>query len=259
MTLTTPAVRKPPRRSRLDRPTLLRLSATEYERVAELLSSLTPDQWSAPTCCTGWNVRAMAGHLLGSAEMAASMRASARQRKEVKRRATADSQELVDALTAVQVEQVAHLSPGDVVQRYAELAPKAARGRRRTPWFVRRMAPSDLDYLVSPGQREAWTLGYLLDTILTRDSFLHRSDIATATGVPMRLTPDHEGLIVDDVVHEWAARHGEPVALHLTGPAGGSWDFGTGGQRMELDAIEFCRIVGGRGAAEGLLTVQVPF
>ena len=75
----------------------------------------------------------------------------------------------------------------------------------------------------------------------------------------MRLTADHDGVLVGDLVAEWAFRHQEPYTLHLTGPAGGSWSLGTGGPRLELDAVEFCRTLSGRVHGDGLLAVSVPF
>ncbi len=115
-----------------------------------------------------------------------------------------------------------------------------------------------------PGQQdvgdhqEAWTLGYLLDVILTRDPFMHRVDITRAVGAPMPAEPAHEGVIVNDIVTEWADRHGAPYELVLTGSAGGRWSRGRG-ERVELDAFEFCRVVSGRSPATGLLAQQVPF
>ena len=73
----------------------------------------------------------------------------------------------------------------------------------------------------------------------------------------MTLTPDHDGAIVADVVAEWAQRHGQPYRLTLTGPAGGDW--GTGGQAIEMDAVQFCRVLSGRGEGSGLLATEVPF
>jgi hypothetical protein len=109
----------------------------------------------------------------------------------------------------------------------------------------------------SPSER--WTLGFLIDVILTRDPWMHRTDIAAATGTELTLTPEHDGVLVADVVQEWANRHGQAVDLVLTGPVGGSWSFGTGGPQLRLDAVEFCRLLSGRGPAEGLLAVEVPF
>ena len=87
---------------------------------------------------------------------------------------------------------------------------------------------------------------------------MHRVDITRATGVPMRATAEHEGVLVDDVVREWADRHGSPYDLELTGPAGGRWQAGQG-EHSPMDAFEFCRAVSGRAPATGLLTAQVPF
>ena len=102
-------------------------------------------------------------------------------------------------------------------------------------------------------------LGYLVDTILTRDTWMHRIDIARATGRDLVLTPDHDGVIVADVVTEWAGRHCAGCTLSLTGPAGGHWTFGAGGPEIELDAVEFCRTLSRRAPATGLLDVEVPF
>ncbi len=118
---------------------------------------------------------------------------------------------------------------------------------------------------------ERWTLGYLVDVILTRDAWLHRVDLCRAVGAEMVLTPQHDGRIVADVAAEWARRHGSPFRLELLGAAGGRFvsgdgrDGGDGGEgdegcrRYELDAVEFCRILSGRATGDGLLATAVPF
>jgi hypothetical protein len=106
---------------------------------------------------------------------------------------------------------------------------------------------------------EPWTFGYLIDVILSRDPWMHRIDIARATGRDLVLTADHDGVLVADVAAEWAERHGQACTLTLTGPAGGSWVRGTGGPQLELDAVEFCRLLSGRGRGDGLLNIPVPF
>jgi hypothetical protein len=77
---------------------------------------------------------------------------------------------------------------------------------------------------------EPWTIGYLIDVILTRDPWMHRIDISRATGALPVLTPEHDGVLVDDVVRKWAQRHGQPFVLNLAGPAGGSWTIGKGAE-----------------------------
>ncbi len=102
-------------------------------------------------------------------------------------------------------------------------------------------------------------LGQLLDVVLTRDVWLHRIDIERATGRTTELDERLDGRIIDDVVAEWAGRHGRPFALRLTGPIGRHYERGTDGVRIEADAVEFCRILSGRAAGDGLLGVRVLF
>ena len=243
-----------PRTSTLDRSTLMRLAETEYQRFADTLRTLTPEDWPRPTDCPAWDIRAMAGHCLGMAQMTATMREAMRQQKAAGKRGGV----LIDALTAVQVEKNADLSTDELIHRFEEIGPKAVKGRRRTPGFMRgmRLKPDE----VINGVPEAWTMGYLLDTILTRDPWMHRMDIARATGTPPVLSADHDGVLIANVVEEWAERHGEGCELTLTGVAGGHWTFGAGGPRLEADAVDFCRTTSGRApASTGLLATEVPF
>ena len=247
-------VSRTPRRSTLDRPTALRLAADEYARFTAMLRRLPAAAWDRPTCNDGWDVTAMVRHTVGMTHLAASIREQLIQMRLANKRPGVQ----IDALTAVQVERNAHRSPEQLVTRMAQLGPKAAAGRRRAPGLVRnRTMPGAQP--VAPGQDELWTFGYLLETILTRDTWMHRTDLADATGEPLELSAEHDGVLVADVVADWASRHDAPYELTLTGPAGGTWSRGTGGERVERDAVEFCRILSGRGSGEGLLTVRVPF
>jgi uncharacterized protein (TIGR03083 family) len=243
--------------ARIDRGTAKRLMATEYSRVSEQLKQLSATEWSRPTCNTGWDVRALAAHMTGMVAMAASLREQLRQMGLANRRK--GDGEMVNALTALQVQMYDGWSTDRIVAEYDRLTPKAVKGRMRTPRFIcGRTMPGDQP--VEPGEvYERWTFGYLLDVILTRDPWMHRTDIAAATGAEMRLTAEHDGVIVDDVVREWAQRHGQPCTVTLTGDAGGSWSFGSEGPPYRLDAVEFCRIVSGRGQGDGLLATRVPF
>jgi len=252
MTMTEPekATKKNPRQPKLDRELAVRLAATEYERVADLLEGLSPAQWFAPTDCPPWDVRAMAGHMLGMVQMTASIPELVRQQATATRRAKRAGGETIDSLTALQVEKNAGLSAPALIRELRHLAPRAVRARRRAPGLIRRQSFRDQD--------EWWTVGYLFDVILTRDPFLHRVDISRATGIEMTATAEHEGAIVDDVVREWAGRHGSAYDLTLTGPAGGHWQQGEG-EPITMDALEFCRVLSGRAPASGLLTTRVPF
>lgn len=256
-TVTTESYLSKPLVSRWPRSFAMARAAEEYTRLTTALRELEPDDWSAPTCCGGWDVRAMAGHCLGMATMMTSVRETMRQQKVAAREAERDGVALIDALTALQVRENAHLTRAELVQRLAEVGPRAVRGRRRVRGPMRWMTMPDEGDGSTP---ETWRMGYLVDTILTRDPWMHRSDIAAATGRAMHLTPEHDGAIVADVVTEWAARHGRPYHLVLTGPAGGEWGrAGDGAEHIEMDAIEFCRSVSGRTSATGLAATWVPF
>jgi uncharacterized protein (TIGR03083 family) len=144
-------------------------------------------------------------------------------------------------------------SPARLLEELADVTPKAVRSRSRIPGFLRAVPiPFGSPLGTKP-------LGYLSDRIYTRDAWLHRIDICRATGRSPLLTGEHDGRIVADVVAEWAELHEQPYALVLTGPAGGRWLHGTGGETIEVDAVEFCRILSGRVPGEGLLTTRVNF
>src|SRR3954465_5001004 len=225
MTAATPMRADTPRKPALERNLAMRLAATEYERFTEQLRTLTPQDWKAKTVCPAWNVQAMVAHVIGMAEMSASVPETVRQMRAAKKAGGL----FIDALTDLQMRKHVHRTPAELVALSAKVGPKAARGRRRTPGFVRNRSMGQQPVESTGTVTEAWTMGFLTDVVLTRDTWMHRSDIALAVGRDMNLTADHDGEIVADIVAEWAQRHGQPCSLTLTGPAGGSWTFGTAG------------------------------
>jgi hypothetical protein len=96
-----PPTKQDPRRPLLERDIAIRLATTEYERVAVQFESLSPKQWTLPTDCPDWDVRAMAGHMLGMMQMIASVPEMIRQQLAAKRRAKRDGRVMIDALTAL--------------------------------------------------------------------------------------------------------------------------------------------------------------
>lgn len=251
-----------PRRPALERTTAMRLARDEYARVADAVVGLSPGQWTLPTDCPAWDVRAMVAHICGMAAMAATPWETARQSLKASKEVKRTGAEQIDALTGLQVSEREGRTPQELIAELQAIGPKAARGRRLTPSFIRsRRLPDEQG---QDGVVEWWTIGYLLDVILTRDPWMHRIDLSRATGTQLVLSQQHDGVIVDDVVREWAGRHGQPYRLQLTGPAGGTWGTDDGGEHLELDAIEFCHILSGRpsqdhAAGEELLATKVPF
>jgi uncharacterized protein (TIGR03083 family) len=240
---------------RLEHDEAMRLAAVEYDRFLDVVRGLTPQDWTKPTDCIEWDVRAMVGHNLGNFEGAASVREMIRQQAKGARRAKRDGLSSLDAMTAVQVDDRAGLTTTQLLERLERIVPKAVAGRRRAPALVRNGIKLDL----SEGVKRP--LGYLLDAVYTRDSWMHRVDLARATGHAMVLTPAHDGRIVANVVADWAANHGQPFHLVLTGSAGGTFvhDARGEGESYELDAVEFGRTLAGRAPGAGLLSTGVLF
>lgn len=231
------------------------LARTEYRRVADQLRSLAPADWSQPTDCALWDVRAMAGHSAGMLATFTGYRTLMGEMRAASKAAKRSHQPMIDELTAKQVADHAGLSASELIAKVDDVGPRAARWRATRPILFRRM-PMKQEV---EGGHETWRMAYLLDVILTRDPWMHRVDIARATGREIVLTPEHDGRIVADVVAEWARRHGKACTLTLTGPAGGEYVAGDHGENITIDAVEFCRTLAGRATGGGLLSQQVPF
>jgi uncharacterized protein (TIGR03083 family) len=231
----------------------MQLATNEFARTLELLHQLRPDDWQRRTVCDQWDVRAMVAHMLGMAEAQASFRQFLHDFRAANKRTGGA---MIDALTATQVRDRADLSPAQLVERFVAAVPRAVRARRRVPAPLRSAVRMRQD---PPFDAERWPYGYLVDTVFTRDPWIHRIDISRAIDRDMVLTPEHDGRLIADVVAEWARRHGKPFSLVLTGPAGGRWQAGQGGEHIEIDALDFCWTLAGRVAGTGLLGTPVPF
>jgi uncharacterized protein (TIGR03083 family) len=229
------------------------LAEDEFARFADTVRSLTPDEWAVPTDCTDWDVRKIALHVLGSAEAQASVRQFAHQlQRGLPLNKKIDSHHWVDGLNELQIRERDRLSNEELVGELGAIGPKAVRGRWRTPPPMR--------YFPLPfGPPIGWApLKYLLDVGFTRDVWAHRIDIHQAIGRPMRLTAEHDGRLVADIVLEWAALHRQPFELVLDGAAGGKFSQGVDGERVEMDALDFLRTLSGRLPGTGVLSHPLP-
>ena len=244
----------------------MRRAATEQARLLALLRALDPADWGRPTDCAGWDVRAVAVHLMGNVIAAASPVEQVRQLRDADRlRSSRPDLDRLDALNEAVQRRFAALPPEHVMARIGRSGPRSL--------TVRRLLLPPLRSVPVPFGPPLGTVAasYLLGTILTRDAWMHRIDLARATGARLVLDA-HDALIVRDIAQEWGRRHGAAVELELTGPAGGRFALGTGpGARLTLDAVQFCRITAGRvrdegegggdgeGGGGGLLATRVSF
>jgi len=229
------------------------IAEEEFRRFADLTASLSDDEWTRPTDCTGWDVRKVVLHVLGSADAQASFPQFVHQlRRGVPLNKEIDSHHWVDGMNELQIREREGLTNDEIVAQLRAVGPKAVRGRWRTPPPAR--------YLPIPfGPPIGWTsLKYLLDVGFPRDVWCHRIDLHAAIGRPMHLTADHDGRLVADIVAEWADIYDEPFELVLEGPAGGKFSKGVDGERVEIDALDFIRTLSGRLAGTGVLSNPLP-
>jgi uncharacterized protein (TIGR03083 family) len=229
------------------------LAEEEFTRFAELMALLSDDEMARPTDCPGWDVRTMALHVLGSADAQASVPQFVHQlRRGVPLNKEIDSHHWVDGMNELQIRERSNLSNDELVAQLAAVGTKAVKGRWRTPPPMR--------YVPIPfGPPIGWApLKYLLDVGFTRDVWAHRIDICAATAREMHATAEHDGRLVADIVAEWSALHGEPFELVLEGPAGGKYSQGVDGERVEINALEFIRVLSGRVPGTGVLRHPLP-
>lgn len=247
-TIRTPDIR------RIGRDEAFALAATEYERYVDVLRGLDDAAWATQTECPDWHVLDMARHVLGACHACASPRRLVHQLRQGRKWAAAHGRPEIDGINAVQVEERQHLRPAEVVAELERRTRAAVRGRRMVPGPVRRIDVGD-------GSGGSLLLGELMEVIYTRDTWMHRVDTLRAIGRldELALTPEHDGRLVEDVVAEWAALHGQPFTLTLSGPAGGRFVQGRDGPELDLDAVEFMRTLSGRERGEDLLGRTVLF
>lgn len=228
-------------------PEAAELARAAYDALIELLQDLNPDDWGRQTVCEAWDVADMTRHVLGAVQATASYREGARQMIHGLRHRDEHDGSYLDALNHKQIVDRQGLDPDELVSELRRDAPRAVRGRMRVPGILSDVPiPVPGRGSIPEGAPQRLTLGELNAVTYTRDTWLHRTDIARATDRPIELDPATDGRIVADVVAEWSQRHGRPFELTLTGPAGGHYVAGVNGPEITLDPVDFCWILSGR-------------
>jgi uncharacterized protein (TIGR03083 family) len=166
----------------------MQIAAAENAKFATLLRSLEPGDWAKPTDCTLWDARAVAAHVVGSAAGQASPREFARQvRKGRPLIAEIGGQYWWDGMNQLQIRERAGLSTGQLITEWDVASARALRARTRLPRPIARLP---LLNLPAPVGRQP--LSYLFDIGFTRDVWMHRIDLARATGKTLDQDPGHD-------------------------------------------------------------------
>ena len=103
---------------------------------------------------------------------------------------------MVDALTELQGADTAAHSNDELLRQIDESGPCAARWRSRAPWLFRKVHIREQVV----GKPETCRMEYLFHLILTRDSWMHRADIAGELRRQLVITRDQDGHSVADAV-----------------------------------------------------------
>lgn len=239
---------------RINHDEAMAITAVENRKFTRQLRSLDDGDWTKQTACELWDVRSVAAHVVGSAAGQISPREFLRQvraGKPVVKEIGATY--WWDGMNQIQVRERSELTADELIAEWERNAEPARIARSKMP---RPLARLPLLKLPPPVGRQR--LAYLFDIGFTRDTWCHRMDIAIATGRPMDLDREHDGRIVADIVAEWAATHGQPFVLELTGPAGGAYTSGTGGEVISIDTLAFISILAGRAEGSGVLSNTLP-
>ena len=191
-------------------------SLAEYDAFADLVEGLSEEQWNAAARCEGWQVRDVAGHVVGLAEDVAAGKPGSRNADE-------------------EAASVRHETP----------AGAAARLRAAVASFRALLDVIDDDAWAAPSGVPDLTLG---DGVLTLwyDTYVHADDIRDAIGAP-----SERGAGLDATVYyharELTARGWGPATLALDGTA--RYDIGDGGTEITGDALQFALVATGRADA----------
>ncbi|PKN90690.1 MAG: hypothetical protein CVU44_22515 [Chloroflexi bacterium HGW-Chloroflexi-6] len=220
------------------------LLQTAFERFMRLIESLDPEDWSKPTACTEWDVRAMVAHQAGGYASGSSYREMIRQYSTIPKAGQLPE----DAINILQLSERADKTPAELIAELKQVGAKTihnwAYGFRPIKWLA---IPHPVGGFMS--------LGHLMWITHSRDTWMHRLDICRATGRAFEQTREHDGrinqLVVLDVAKKTSKKlAGQAISLNLGGIAGGTWTIGHGGPKaeLEMDVLDFNIFVSGRFA-----------
>lgn len=238
----------------IDHAEAMKLTAAENDKFLELITGLSSTQWQTPTECPRWTVKSMVAHVTGSARSQASIPEFVRQVYSGRKLMDSiNGQYWWDGMNEVQVVEREDSSADQLVEEWSVASKAALKARTTMPRPIARLP---LLNLPDPVGRQP--ISYLFDMGFTRDVWMHRVDIAFATDQPPAFDGVHDARIMADIVAEWSTTHCEAFDLTITGPAGGRFTSGAGGEVLEVEPVEFLRTLTGRAEGAGILRHPLP-
>lgn len=129
----------------------------------------------------------------------------------------------LDAHNALHILEYGGRAPEELRQLLVRFGPKAVRTRRRAPEVVRRRS---FARFFPEEHLPDLSFSYLFDVLSNRDTWMHRLEIARATGRPFTSGEHDRGIVTQvlrDLAQTWT---GPPITLVLTGAVHGRWALG---------------------------------
>jgi uncharacterized protein (TIGR03083 family) len=219
----------------------------ELGALLALLGELDAADWRRPTACVGWTVHDVVAHVIGQLESGARPIRMTRRLLQARRDGRAG---VLNRQNAIQVRDRATTPHAQLVDELEHWGRKGIRAGRRMPAPVRRRLRISLFFPEETKLLPEDSFDYLLAVVTVRDTWMHRLDVADATGRAPALDA-HDAHVVRQVVRDLATMWARPpVALELSGPAGGRWLIGTGQPvaTVTADALGYMRQLSGRPA-----------
>ncbi|MBI5946981.1 MAG: maleylpyruvate isomerase family mycothiol-dependent enzyme [Chloroflexi bacterium] len=231
------------------------LAYGELDGFVRLLDQIEGADWDRPTACDLWSVRDVVAHQGGHVQAGMGLRGMISQlnpklAKPFKKR----GMNTLDAMNEAQVEMRREWSIEELVGEVRARTPEAIVSRRGMRWPARLVRVPAPDYGLI-------RVDYLLHVVFPRDMWIHRLDIADATGRPFSMTVEHDGLMLEHVVRDMdriirKRLPGQSIRLTVDGPAGGTWKLGRGDEtEVTMDILDFMRASSGRLALARRLEV----
>jgi len=223
------------------------VAAAELRAFHAVVASLDDSDWGRPTDCVGWTVKDVVAHVCGQYEEFARPGTMLRRLRTARRRYP--DKITVDGHNQVQLDDLGRLAPAALVAHLAKHGPVAIRRFRLMPGPLRRI-PIARFFPDSPLAEP--NLGYFVDVIAPRDTWMHRLELARATSRVFDVDAhDYEivGQVVRDLDRDWSR---PPLRLELTGPAGGVWEIGHGApvESVSADTMAMMLHLSGRDGVE---------
>lgn len=214
-------------------------SLAEIEAFTALLADLPDEEWGRPTASAGWTVHDMVAHVVGQHVASARPWTIPGKIKQARRRYPGRT--TLDAHNALQIVEYGTRTPEELRGLLERFGPKAVRIRLRAPGFVRRRSTAS----TFPEENlPDSSFAYLFDVLSNRDTWMHRLEIARATGRPFA-RGEHERGVVDQVLRDLAQTWtGPPITLELAG----RWALGEGEPvaTVRADTLDYLWHLSGR-------------